>query len=76
MNADQRAVVLESVGRRLIAARKRAGLSQKELAARTGLAVNSIFLWEHGRKDPTLTHIIQLSKELHISLDWLSSGLE
>ena len=42
------------------AARRAAGLSQAELAARFGLAQSSISQWEKGVTHPSTAHLLQL----------------
>ena len=52
-------------------ARKRAGLSQQELARRSGVSRQSIFSYEHARARPSLTTAIRLAQALSLSLDEL-----
>ena len=56
--------------------RKRAGLSQEELAFRTDLSVSYISLLETENRQPTLTVLGALAAELGISLSQLVAGTE
>lgn len=63
-------------GRLLFDARRRAGLTQDELARRVGVARPLITQYETGRKDPSLTTLSRLiaacGMELRMSADPLS----
>lgn len=55
-----------SFGARIKQAREALGMTQKELAARCGVAENTISTYEQGKKTPRVRVIERLSKELHI----------
>ncbi len=55
----------------LRSARKRAKLSQKELAARLYLSTQAVSKWERGEALPGLSHVYQLSQLLQVSADEL-----
>ena len=52
--------------RNLLAARRRAGCSQRELARRVGTSNPQIAKWEAGLNSPTLDSVVRLSKALDI----------
>lgn len=52
------------LGRRLKALRKRAALTQEDLAERAGLNPKDISGIERGRENPTLDTLLRLAKEL------------
>lgn len=57
-----------SYGKKMREARKKLGLSQKELAQRSGCSKNSICAWEGEREIPTNIHIIS-AIETTLNLD-------
>jgi len=54
---------------RVVMLRKKAGLSQSQLAKRAGLKASAINMIENGQRAPRLTTAIAISNALHISLD-------
>ena len=57
------------LGKRIRDARKKCGLTQKELAAQTGLAVKTVQDIEKGRKNPTYETLARLMERLGVSPD-------
>ena len=47
------------------------GLSQMELAKKTGLSQSAIAKWELGKTEPTASALITLSRFFHESVDYL-----
>ncbi|WP_448575369.1 helix-turn-helix domain-containing protein [Thermomicrobium sp.] len=66
MGFDQR-----SFGQRLRLARRRAGLTQEELARRAGLTVGAYRRVERGRVHPYAGTVVALARALEVSTDWL-----
>lgn len=62
---------LEYLGNLVFSARKRCGLTQKELAKQTGLSVKTIQDTEKGRKRPNYETLARLSERLGIPPDAL-----
>ena len=59
-------------GSRLRQARKTAGLTQAELAARVGLkSYNPVTQYERGINDPSLPTLFRLATTLNVKTDWL-----
>jgi transcriptional regulator with XRE-family HTH domain len=56
--------------------RKAAGLSQEELAFRTDLSMSYMSLLETRNRQPTLTVMAALAKELGLSLEELTQRIE
>lgn len=50
-------------------------LSQPELAKLVGVSNGMISFWENGINEPTITHLLKLSKIFEVSTDYLL-GLE
>ena len=76
---DGRAVDEEAArrfGRNLLAARRRAGRSQEELAALCGLHRTSIGLVEHGRRLPRVDTLMKLAGALEVEAADLLRGIE
>lgn len=62
----------EEMGMRLQQLRKRAGLSQRQLADAAGVPVGNIRHWEHGRRTPLLDAAARLAQALSVSIDELA----
>jgi repressor LexA len=56
---------------RLREVREQRGLTQKDLAERTGLAANSVYRYETGENDPAGDILARLARELDVSSDYL-----
>lgn len=50
-------------------ARQRRGVSRVDLAARTGLGVNTIYNYEAGKTEPRVTELLEMVKALGCSID-------
>lgn len=61
-------------GDRLAGAREAAGLTQKELALRVGVKLETVRAWENDIKEPRANRLQMLSGILGVSLQWLLSG--
>jgi transcriptional regulator with XRE-family HTH domain len=66
---------LEKFGERLKQARKKLGLSQKELGKKIGASPNTIYNYETGHL-PKSQHLASFSYLLNCSIDWLLTGEE
>lgn len=58
---------------KILYCRKKAGLSQLDLADRLGVSRQSVSKWETGEANPDVTKIPLLVKEFGVSADWLLS---
>lgn len=67
--------MIEMFGEKLRTARKRAGISIKEIAHEVGLSRSSYNYYELGRNQPSLHILPDISRLLHISLDWLLNDM-
>lgn len=67
--------VYKEVGTRIVATRKAKHMSQEKLATESGIDRSHMGFIEQGRRKPTLTTIIKISKSLGISLEQLFKGL-
>lgn len=65
----------EAFGANLSAARKRAGLSQEDLAFRAELHRTQIGLLERGERTPRIDTLIKLAGGLRIEVDDLLDGI-
>jgi transcriptional regulator with XRE-family HTH domain len=59
------------IGPRLLAARRRAGLTVRALASEIGVSAALISQIETGRTQPSVTTLYALVERLDVSLDWL-----
>lgn len=62
-------------GVRVAGARREAGLTQRALAERLGVAIRTLQNYESGRFVP-YRHLHELARLLHRSIPWLLSGAE
>lgn len=51
--------------------RKKAGLSQKELAEKLGVAQASINYWEKGQRTPSIDMVMLIAEYFNVSVDYL-----
>ena len=64
----------DSIGERIRAARKAAGLNQAELALRVGVSQPAVANWEAGVHDPRRLMLAKLAESLDVKQEWLASG--
>lgn len=58
------------LGSRIRQARRHAGLSQSELAAKIGAHPTSVSDWERGVNEPSVRHMTSIAEATEQSLDW------
>ena len=63
----------QAIGKRVAEARRRAGLTQKELAAQIGVGQRAVQGWELGRSHP-YRRLAALERVLKVDRDWLLRG--
>lgn len=61
-------------GERLAASRRQAGLTQRELAGRAGVTLNSIWRYEMGRRPDDYDVLARLAEAVGVSVDFLLRG--
>ena len=66
----------EYIGNNIREVRKQKGMSQNQLADKSGFSNTAISNYETGRKIPSLTSIARIAKELEVSIDRLYYGNE
>lgn len=66
--------VLQQIGQRLLARRKKLGLTQEDLAEQAGVSAQTISFAEQGRKAMRADTIIGVCGALEISADYLLFG--
>ncbi len=54
--------------------RKRAGLSQEELAEKVGVSRQAVSKWELGDATPEVGKLLQLARTFGVTTDWLLGG--
>ena len=62
------------LGPRIASLRRRAGLSQAELAARLKVSPSAVGMYEQGRREPSVNTLLDLSREFGVSTDYLLKG--
>jgi len=77
MTLDFAVMDAETVGERLKTALRRANLTQEQVARRVGVSRSVISHWETGLiENIAAAHLAGCAKALHVSLDWLLSGID
>lgn len=62
------------IGSRIALLRHSAGLSQQELAKRLHVSPSALGMYEQGRREPSITTLIALSREFGVTVDYLLLG--
>ena len=62
------------LGPRIAALRRKAGLSQAELAHRLQISPSAMGMYEQSRREPSAQMLISLARELGVSTDYLLTG--
>lgn len=62
------------LGDRIALLRRGLGWNQSELARRLHISTSAVGMYEQGRREPSLTGIVQLAKTLGVSADYLLTG--
>ena len=62
------------LGQRIAALRRRAGLSQAELARRLQISASAMGMYEQGRREPSVDTLVAMARELQVSTDYLLTG--
>lgn len=63
-----------SLGEKLLDLRKKAGLSQEEVADKLGVSRQTVSKWETDQTVPELINVKLLSQQYNVSYDYLISG--
>ena len=63
------------VGIQIAALRKRAGLTQAELARHMHVSPSTIGMYEQGRRLPAIPMLTALSREFNVTIDYLVTGV-
>ena len=58
-----------SLGERIKALRRRAGLSQEQVAEQVGVSRQAVAKWESGERAPDLNNCAALAELYHVTLD-------
>jgi len=62
------------LGARIAALRRRAGMSQAELAKRLKVSASAIGMYEQGRRQPAADTLVALGSVFEVSVDYLLTG--
>lgn len=62
------------IGERITVLRKRAKLSQEQLAKQLNVSASAIGMYEQGRREPSIGTLVELSQIFGVSLDYLITG--
>ena len=61
---------------KLTQARKAAGLTQADIAARLSVSRQAVSRWESGQSKPSTEKLLELARIYDVSLDWLCSDAD
>lgn len=59
---------------RICLLRRAQGWSQAELAGRLGVSPSTVGMYEQGRREPSLSGLLALSRTFEVSVDYLLTG--
>ena len=62
------------MGARIAALRRKAGMSQAELARQLGCSASAVGMYEQGRREPSADTIVALSEIFEVTTDYLLKG--
>lgn len=62
------------LGPRIASLRRRAGLSQSELAARLRVSPSAVGMYEQGRREPSVDTLVEMAQVFGVSTDYLLKG--
>ena len=65
---------METLGQRISKLRKEKGLTQEELANKFNISTQAISKWENDYSSPDISVLLELSKILGVSVEYLLSG--
>ena len=60
----------------IVILRKKAGMSQSQLAQKLNVGTSAVGMYEQGRRTPAIDILIQMAKLFEVSLDYLITGTE
>ena len=63
-----------AIAKRAFEARKGAGLSQEELASKTGMAYRTVRRRENGEADFTTSELLTWATATNVTFEWLATG--
>lgn len=63
-----------TLGKRIARARERVTLTQLDLSQAMDVSVATVSRWERDTGEPTVGQLLDLSRRLGVSIDWLASG--
>jgi transcriptional regulator with XRE-family HTH domain len=75
MSSQGHTAETRALGRRIKAARDQAGLQQAELARRCEVIPTTVWRWEVGRAEPSLSMLRTIARETGTDLGWLAGGV-
>lgn len=62
------------LGPRIAALRRKAGMSQAELAHRLKLSPSAVGMYEQGRREPSVETLVDMASALGVTVDFLLTG--
>ena len=62
------------LGQRISILRRRAGLSQSELARRLQISASAMGMYEQGRREPSMDTLVAIAEQLQVATDFLLTG--
>ena len=66
----------DTLGKRIMALRKAAGMTQEQVAERLGVSPQAVSKWESGAADPSTSNLLALAKLFGVSAEELLKSVE
>ena len=66
----------DTLGKRIMALRKAAGMTQEQVAERLGVSPQAVSKWETGTADPSTSNLLALAKLFGVSAEELLRSVE
>ena len=67
---------METLGQRITRLRKENHLTQEDIATRFNISIQAVSKWENDYSSPDISILLELSKLLNVTVEYLLSGVE
>ena len=67
---------METLGQRINRLRKERNLTQEDIAKKFNISIQAVSKWENDMSSPDISVLLELSKLLNVSVEYLLSGVE
>ena len=67
---------MTDLSKRLAAARKERGMTQREVAEQLNVSFQAVSLWERGETSPDIDKLAEIASLYQVTTDWLLCGVK